>query len=82
MTKIQNSKPDELVKSRKFLLNVIPAKAGHVVKHQRSSSNFGTFWMPDQVRHDELGTFYEIIKPVLVIGYWNLRFIWNLVLVI
>jgi hypothetical protein len=29
---------------------VIPAKAGHVVKHQRYP---GELWMPDQVQHDE-----------------------------
>jgi hypothetical protein len=26
------------------------------------SSDFSMFWMPDQVRHDELGTYYETIK--------------------
>jgi hypothetical protein len=26
------------------------------------SRDFSKFWMPDQVRHDELGTFYETIK--------------------
>jgi len=26
------------------------------------SSKFNTFWMPDQVRHDGFGTFYEFIK--------------------
>ncbi len=29
------------------------------------SSKFNAFWMPDQVRHDDLGTFYEaIIKKI------------------
>jgi hypothetical protein len=27
-----------------------------------SSSQFNVFWMPDQVRHDDLGTFCERIK--------------------
>ena len=26
------------------------------------SSNFNMFWMPDQVRHDDSGTFYETVK--------------------
>jgi hypothetical protein len=26
------------------------------------SSYFNVFWMPDQVRHDEPGTFYECIN--------------------
>jgi hypothetical protein len=51
-------KPDELVKSQKSTLFVIPAKA-----KQRESSNFNRFWMPvedpvlggDQVRHDGFG---------------------------
>jgi hypothetical protein len=25
------------------------------------SSNFNKFWMPDQVRHDGVGTFYEAV---------------------
>ena len=48
---------DELVKSQKSTLFVIPAKA-----KQRESSNFNRFWMPDQVRHDGFWTFYESIK--------------------
>ena len=26
------------------------------------SSQFNMFWMPDQVRHDDAGTFYEFIN--------------------
>ena len=47
-------KVDELVISRKSLENVIPARPP-----QSSKSNY--FWMPDQVRHDGFGTFYELI---------------------
>ena len=47
------------------------------------SSNLNMHWMPDQVRHDDPGTFYETINiHFLDIEYWNLRFICNLVLVI
>ena len=45
---------DGFVKSRESLENVIPAKAG--------ISKFNYFWMPDQVRHDGFGTFYEIVN--------------------
>ena len=31
------------------------------------SSNFNYFWMPDQVRHDGFGTFYEAIKLKTVV---------------
>jgi hypothetical protein len=31
-------------------------------KLQPESSNFNKFWMPDQVRHDGFGAFYETIK--------------------
>jgi hypothetical protein len=51
-----NAITDELVKSQKSTLFVIPAKA-----KQRESSNFNGFWMPDQVRHDGFWTFYESI---------------------
>ncbi len=66
MTKIPNSKLYELVKGQKPLFRSFRRKP--------ESSDFSTFWMPvedpvssgDQVRHDELGTFYETIKLVWV----------------
>ena len=45
---------DETVKSRFF---PFPS-----FWRRPESSIFNKFWMPDQVRHDELRTFYEIIK--------------------
>jgi hypothetical protein len=56
---------DGVVKSRKILFSVIPAKAGHVVTRSEASalsSKFNAFWMPDQVRHDDFGTFYDFIN--------------------
>ena len=29
------------------------------------SSKFNAFWMPDQVRHDDFETFYEIVNVAL-----------------
>ena len=31
-------------------------------RRKPESREFNRFWMPDQVRHDDSGTFYEIIK--------------------
>ena len=31
-------------------------------RRKPESSKFNYFWMPDQVRHDGFGTFYEIVK--------------------
>ena len=61
---------DGTVKSQLPCLFVIPAKAGHEVKHKRSSSEFKYFWMPvadpvssgDQVRHDDWKTFHGSIN--------------------
>ena len=61
MTKIPISKLDSLEKVRNSLLLSFRRKP--------EFSDFSTFWMPDQVRHDDLGTFYEFIKLVWVIEY-------------
>ncbi|BBO75046.1 hypothetical protein DSCW_24630 [Desulfosarcina widdelii] len=50
---------DETVKVRSSHHFVIPAQAGARSEALALSSLFNTFWMPDQVRHDESGTFYE-----------------------
>jgi hypothetical protein len=47
-------------------------------RRRRESSDFNMFWMPDQVRHDELGTFCETI----IIGIWNFDIIRVLSIVI
>ena len=47
-------------------------------RRRRESCDFNTFWMPNQVRHDELGTFCETI----IIGTWNLDIIGILSIVI
>jgi len=31
-------------------------------RRRPESSSLNVFWMPDQVRHDEFGAFYEPIK--------------------
>ncbi|MEA1949399.1 MAG: hypothetical protein U9N83_19130, partial [Thermodesulfobacteriota bacterium] len=31
-------------------------------RRKPESSKFNYFWMPDQVRHDGFGTFYETVK--------------------
>jgi hypothetical protein len=49
---------DKLVKSRKVLFSVIPAK----VRQSALADKFNAFWMPDQVRHDDFETFYKTIK--------------------
>ena len=42
------------------------------------SINFNMFWMPDQGRHDDLGTFYETITVqcsalgISNFGHWDL----------
>jgi hypothetical protein len=46
MIKIQNSNVDEFVKSQK--INYLS------FRRKPESSDFSTFWMPDQVRHDEI----------------------------
>jgi len=45
---------DGLVKSQNFNLASF--------RRRPESSVFNMFWMPDQVRHDESGTFYETIN--------------------
>ena len=46
---------DDIVGRRESLENVIFRFIGE-------SSKFNYFWMPDQVRHDGFGTFYEFIN--------------------
>jgi hypothetical protein len=55
--KSQFSKFDKLVKSQFYALASFRRKP--------ESSNINTFWMPDQVRHDDLRTFYETIKFII-----------------
>jgi len=35
-------------------------------RRKPESSKFNYFWMPDQVRHDGFGTFYEIVNFISV----------------
>ncbi|MEA1946268.1 MAG: hypothetical protein U9N83_03075, partial [Thermodesulfobacteriota bacterium] len=38
-------------------------------RRKPESSKFNGFWMPDQVRHDGFGTFYETININWIIKY-------------
>jgi len=60
--KINSGNFDGLVKSPDFSFFVIPAPDRVRGKLQRESSDFNNFWMPDQVRHDAPGAFYDFIN--------------------
>ena len=53
-SKLYKFKYDELVINQEFPFLSFRRKP--------ESSIFNTFWMPDQVRHDGFGTFYETVK--------------------
>jgi len=62
------------IKSEPFLRDLKFKSEHQVRKHhflsfrrKPESSNFNMFWMPDQVRHDVFGTFYECTKFVTAI---------------
>ena len=50
-----------------MLFSVIPSRIGVRVTAKPESSNFNAFWMPDQVRHDGFGTFYEAINILFIL---------------
>jgi hypothetical protein len=56
---LQPGKFDESVKSQKIYLLSFRPGSGSGMTAKPESSDFNMSWMPDQVRHDELGTFCE-----------------------
>ena len=48
-----------------FRFSVIPVPQKMRDKLQPESSKINSFWMPNQVRHDEQRTFYEFVRYLM-----------------